>query len=234
MIWYRHWLESRQILPLLVISVLVLAGPRADVLSFGPENPTRFGREMLNSPLARQLERDELLAWSAFAERIFTSVFLSGLLLAGSGLRSQGISGHLGLECTLTLPIARATVIGTRLAASFIGALVVGALVLAAHAADLLLRGAEVPLAPMAQSFAFSVPMAMAWTAFMGAAVTFLRPLWAILSSLLGFSLAIPIRHVVTAFPSRGEMPWEALAAFVAFAGIAVAFTLRKGPDREF
>jgi hypothetical protein len=234
MIWYRHWLESRQILPLLVISVLLLAGPRADALSFGPENPTRFGREMLNSPLARQLGRDELLAWSAFAERIFTSVFLSGLLLAGSGLRSQGILGHQGLECTLTLPIARATVIGTRLAASFIGAVLVGALVLSAHVVDLLLRGVGVPFSPMAQSFAFSVPTAMAWTAFMGASVTFLRPLWAIVSSLLGFALAIPIRHVVTAFPSRGDVPWEALTAFVALTGLAVALTLRKGPDREF
>jgi len=214
--------------------VLLLAGPRADALSFGPENPTRFGREMLQSPLARQLGRDELLAWSAFAERIFTSVFLSGLLLAGNGLRSQAISGHHVVECTLTLPIARAKVIGTRLAASFIGALLVGALVLSAHVMDLLLRGVDVPLAPMAQSFAFSVPTALAWTAFMGASVTFLRPLWAILSSLLGFALALPIRHIVTAFPSRGDVPWEGLSACVALTGLAVAFTLRTGSDREY
>jgi hypothetical protein len=234
MIWYRHWLETRGVLLLLVVSVLLLAGPRADMLAIGPENPTRFGREMLQSPLARELGRDSLLAWSAFAERIFTSVFLSGLFLAGSGLRSQGFSGHQGLECTLTLPIARAKVIGTRLAASFIGAVLMGALVLSAHAVDLLLRGIDVPLAPMAQSFAFSVPMAMAWTAFMGAAVTFLRPLWALLSSLLGFALAFPVRYVVTTFPARGEVPWEALAGVVAFAGLVVAFTLRMGPDREF
>lgn len=234
MIWYRHWLEIRGVLPLLVISVLLLAGPRADMLAFGAENPTRFGREMLQSPLARELGRDELLAWSAFAERIFTSVFLAGLMLAGNGLRGPAFTACRAVEYALTLPIARTTVIWTRLAASFIGAVLVGVLVLSAHVIDLRLRGVDVPLVPMAQSFAFSVPAALAWTAFMGASVAFLRPLWALLSSLLGFGLAIPIRHVVTAFPSGGEVPWGALTGFVTFAVLAVTLTLRAAPGREW
>ena len=234
MIWYRHWLESRQILPVLVAAVLVFAGPRAGALVFG-QQPNFFESEMLRSPLAAELGRDELLAWTAFAERIFTTVFLSGLFLAGNGMRSQAIPGRHAVEYTLSLPIARTTLIWTRLVASFIGALLVGLLVLSAHVADLLLRGTELPLVPMAQSYAFSVPAAMAWTAFMGAVVTFLRPLWAILlASMLGLALALPIRHAVTAFPSRGELPWDALAGLVALTALAVTLTLRVGSRREW
>jgi hypothetical protein len=235
LVWYRHWLEIRGVLLLLVISVLLLAGPRANLFRFDDsENPsTSFGREMLQSPLGDTLDEDAL--WAAYAERIWTSAFLAGIFLAGNGLRSLGLPGNQAIDYTLTLPIARTKVIWTRFTVAFIGALFAGALTLAAHVANLLFEGRPVPLAPMLESFAFGIPALAAWIAVMGACITFLGKLWVFLGSvLLGLPLFIPVRDAVSASPSRGDVPWAALGAFVVVTGLAVALTLRKGPGKEY
>jgi hypothetical protein len=236
MIWYRHWLEIRGVLLWLVISVLLLAGPRANLFRIDDSEPSRsFGREMLQSPLGHTLDEDALLAWAAYAERIWTSAFLAGIFLAGNGFRSLGLPGSQAIDYTLTLPIARTKIIWTRFTVAFLGALFAGALSLGAHVANLLFEGRPVPLAPMLESFAFSIPALAAWVAVMGACFTFLGTLWVFLASVLvGLPLFIPVRDAVSASPSRGEVPWAALAAFVVLTGLAVAFTLRKGADREY
>jgi hypothetical protein len=157
-----------------------------------------------------------------------------GLFLGSTGLRST-FNPAGSAAFTLTLPISRRRLIGTRLAATLAIGLGFEALWLTAHMAVLEARGVPVPYDPLLQSFAFGVPVSIAWVSVFAALMTFLSKFWwFVAGTVLAIAGAIPAQRLVTLWPLRGEMPWLELAGTLALSAIALVLTLRYGPEQEY
>jgi hypothetical protein len=229
MIWYRHWLEIRPALVAVVLIAFGMAGLFAYQIGEGP-----LSRELTESRLASSLDREALLTWAMYVNRIGLSAWMMALFLGSTGLRS--LFNPTGSPAfTLTLPVSRRVLIGSRLGAAMVLGLGFEALWLMAHVALLEVRGVTVPYGPLLQSFGFGVPVTLAWVCVLGALMTFLPKFWLFLAGIaFAFAGAIPIQRLVTLWPLRGEMPWLELTGVVAAGAIALAVTLRYGPEQEY
>jgi hypothetical protein len=229
MIWYRHWLEIRPTLIVVVVMAFGMGGLFTWQIGEGP-----LARELTGSSLAASLDRRAVLTWAMYVNRLGMSAWLLALFLGSTGLRST-FNPAGSPAYTLTLPVSRRTLMLTRIATTLALGLAFEALWLASHVAILGLRGAPVPYAPLLQSFAFGVPVLAALVSIISALMTFLSKLWWFLVSIaVLLAGAIPIQRLVTLWPLRGDMPWQELAGVVTAGAVALVLTLRYGPDREY
>ncbi|MBZ5634121.1 MAG: hypothetical protein LAO55_13455 [Acidobacteriia bacterium] len=231
MIWYRYWLETRQRFLLLALWTIWMG---AQVPDFA--HPTRRAQEMMRTPLAQAIGREDAIVWEAFADKIGSLAWVAATFaFLGTGLRTAWLPRDLAVYYTLTLPVSRWRLIATYQGASCVGALLAFALMLATQCVVLLIQERSVPLVPLAISIAFAIPMLMAWTAVVGALALLTHEYWAMLMTVPILLLTVPItRHTVTAFSERGERPWIAVAALLAVTVLAFAFTLQHARIKEF
>jgi hypothetical protein len=234
MIWYRHWLEIRSRLPALALVLLLAAWPGMGLngaTSF--EQTGRVFREVVGTPLAQSIEMENLFVWATFAERIPVLAWVAAFCLAGSVFGRP--PRDLSVYYTLSLPVSRRRLIWTRQMAGFAVALLVSLLMLAVQCAILLFQGRDIPFSPLITSLAFGLPVLMAWIAVMGAVNLVMNEFWALLavSPLLLLSLRFGF-YTVTAFPARGDLPWDSMSALVAITALCVTFSISWGPNKEF
>jgi hypothetical protein len=231
MIWYRHWLEIRPALIVVIVLAFGMAGLFAYQIGEGP-----LSRELATSHLVGLFDRPAVLSWAMYANRVGVSAWIVALILGSTGLRSLSLSSPIGsLAFTLTLPVSRRRLIATRLATTVAVGLGFEALWLITHVSILELRGLQVPYGPLFQSFAFAVPVSIAWISVLSALMTFLTKLWGFLTAIvLAIAGAIPVQRLVTLWPLRGEFPWLELGGVLTIAAVALALTLRFGPEQEY
>lgn len=236
MIWYRHWLEIRRGLVVLV-GALVLFSFSAD---FSAETDLResdpVGRYLLAAQAARAMTRGELLAWGSYAEQVWIHFVLAGLLTAGLGYGSTTQWGGRSVLYTLALPISRVWLIGTRLAASFFAAVVSMAFGLGLYIVTLAWQELSIPWTELLQSFLSGIPLAVTWVALVGAVLTVTQRWWSFVigALLLVVVWALPAQMFVVQYVAYGHVPWLWLTLTVALAGAAISFTLYRAPRREF
>ena len=227
MIWYRHWVEMR-------LGVLMFAGL---CLWFGfavrgPWHSLEYGQALPLTPLGRAIGADEVFVWAEFAGRILPFSLAASLTLAGAGLRTFFMPVAPAVY-TLTLPISRARLIWTRLAAA-LGVACAGAAVLTAGGVVwFTMQGQTVPIAAVLQSLLLGVVLLAAMLAIMSAVITALPTAWAFLGILGLISLAIPNSYVVSA-PARADVPWLALGGYLTALAAAMSFTLFYVRTREY
>jgi hypothetical protein len=227
MIWYRHWVEMR-------LGVLVFAGLCVwlGVSVRGPWHSLEYGQALPLTPLGQAIGAEGVLVWAEFAGRILPFSFAASLALAGAGFRTFFMPVA-PVVYTLTLPISRTRLIWTRLAAA-LGVACVGAIAVAAGGVVwFTMRGQTVPMAAVLQSMVLGVVLLAAMLAIMSAVVTALPTAWAFLGILGLLALAIPNSYVVSA-PTRGDVPWLALGAYVMALVAAMLCTLAYIRAREY
>ena len=147
-IWYRHWLEIRLPATIACIAVALLCLlPVTAALSRAPNPPPELNR----SPWVGEF------IWSS------ALVPFISLLLCGTGVRT-GIAApdHASLHYTLTLPVARFTLIWTRFAVGAAATAALFAALVTAGAAALLVAGRGIPLGAMAAASALAGLLAVA------------------------------------------------------------------------
>jgi hypothetical protein len=229
MIWYRHWLEIRYTLVVTIVLAFGMGGLFASQIGEGP-----LSRELVGSRIAASLDRQSLLAWAAYVNRVGLSAWMIAVFLGSTGLRS--LFHPTGSPAfTLTLPVSRRRIIATRLGVTLGLSLSLEAVWLMSHLTVLALRGGDAPYGPLLQSFALAIPVVVTWVSVAAALMTFLSPGWAFLAAIvLAIAGAIPAQIMVTAWPLRGEMPWLVLGGLLASGGVAIGVTLRFGPSQEF
>lgn len=227
MIWYRHWLEMR-------LGVLAFAGL---CLWFGfsiqgPWRSLEYGQPLPLTPLGQAIGAEAVLVWAEFAGRILPFSLAAALALSGAGLRTFFMPVAPAVY-TLTLPISRARLIWTRVAAG-LGVACAGAMVVTAGGVLwFTMRGQTVPMAAVLQSLALGVVLLAAMLAIMSAVITVLPTAWAFLGILGLLALAIPNSYVVSA-PARGEVPWLAVGGYLVALVVALLFTLGYVRAREY
>jgi hypothetical protein len=227
MIWYRHWVEMR-------LGVAVFAGLcRWFGFSIvGPWRSLEFGQPLPLAPLGQAIGAEQVFVWAEFAGRILPFSLAASLALSGAGFRTFFLPVA-PVVYTLTLPVSRARLIWTRLAAA-LGVACVGAMVLTAGGVVwFTMRGQTVPIAAVLQSLVLGVVVLAAMLAIMSAVVTALPTGWAFLGLLGLLALAIPNSYVISA-PARADVPWLAVGGYVVALVVAMLLTLFYVRTREY
>jgi hypothetical protein len=227
MIWYRHWLELRP-------GVLFFAGLCAwfGVSLLGPWRSLEFGQPLPATPLGQAIGEGQVLVWAEYAVRILPFSLPSSLTLAGAGFGTYYMPVASNFY-TLTLPISRARLLWTRLAAGLVVAFMEATVFTVAAYLWFTMRGQTVPVVEVLQSLALGLVLLAAMLAIMSAIITALPTPWGFLGILGVMGLAIPNSYVVSA-PARGDVPWLMLGGYVVALIAAVLFTLRYVRTREY
>ncbi len=239
MIWYRHWLEVRWGLVILVGALVLFGEASPFSVDFSAVTDLResdpVGRYLLVAQAAHAMTRGELLAWSSYAEQVWIHFVLAGLFTAGLGYVSTTHPGGHSVFYTLALPISRVRLIGTRLAASFFAAVLSMVFGLGQYAVTLAWQERPIPWPELIESFVSGIPLAVAWVAFVAALLTVTqRWWWFVIAALLLVVGALPAQMFVVQYTAYGHVPWLWLTLIVALAGAAISFTLCRAPRREF
>jgi len=183
-IWYRHWLELRRPLALLLALAVVAGfffaenlGDEVGRLSVGDE-PLRRGIARDFGPLLSVMTPTQTVALAMHAQSTVYLVLLAVLVLAGNGLHIMDVSdGGWGggatlpvraAPYTLSLPLSRARLIVTRVAAGYAAGVLFFALSLLVHRLVISAAGHDVPLLPMIMISVFASVMMVFWSTMLG------------------------------------------------------------------
>jgi ABC-type transport system involved in cytochrome c biogenesis permease component len=244
MIWYRHWLEIRWALLLLLALYLVFnpgsSNPpnalRWDVWFALPMHP--FGPELSSTPLGEAIG-NRIGVWATFAGRIPWIGFVTAWLLAGSGVQSlfhpRGSMAGNDMH-TLTLPVSRARLVLTRYLSALALALALGLIVSAIGLAAFYLGGVSVPLSAIARSLALGFVYTATILA-VGSALTAAMPRAYVGRCVVFFGLFLTVLvpvHYLVASPARGHTPWGLVGAFGLITALALTFTVRRVFRQEY
>ena len=230
MIWYRHWLEMRERLLVLGLAAIVL----------GALPMTLFDQE--NAVFARLLEAQgvsvDAEALALAIARVFFVVWGGAIALCGNGLRTWYMDriapSDVQLPFTLTLPISRGRLMGTRLLAGWLLAVIVAALVvssrLVAHAA----LGGDLPVAPVAGAAVLLAVGIAAWVVVLGG-ILMTRGLLLFGALFAGILVCLPLSLTLMMGGITAHVPSVALSllALASVASGAFAFTMHRARRLE-
>jgi|SRR5687768_5660974 len=156
-IWYRQWLELRSgfyvSVVFVALMVLVYAVAVDGITSYYDETG-RYAKEVVKlEPIVRSAP-ERLIPWAVHAHFATLLALMAPLMLHGSGYASQQRRGlvnsrHPSAQFTLSLPIPRYLMVGTRLAAGVAALAGLLALSLVGDLAALLVLGRPIALGPM-------------------------------------------------------------------------------------
>ena len=205
-IWYRHWLELRY--PVLILLTAVIftvyrfdAGLAEMLARF--ETTGRFpgagGRWF--QPLTETLPPPDVIALIAHADSMVMLVWGAALLLCGNGFRVNVIFGSgssstwsspvTAIQYTLSLPLSRTTLVLTRLAAGGIVALLTLAFASASNAAVLAWRGLPILPGPMVAIATAALLAALFWIATVGLLTMIFGTGWGLGVSVFGLMITV-------------------------------------------
>jgi hypothetical protein len=252
-VWYRHWLELRELLAItFVITVVIGAYVASKQSSPSVVGPVLF-RSLPPGWDHADLERMSTLYTHAVAAM---SILGSTVLLAGAGTRSfdwrmRPVTAS--TYYTLSLPVSRLRLVATRVAVTCAAIVAQSVLVLLISIAGVLIRGRSASLADLAAISGFAallvlalmmlLAVAMSWSdKFMQAEFTIKTVLIAqvLLAAMIGLMLLV----LFSAWPqflrfvgADGAIPWLTLvvpvAIPVAIGGVAFALTVYGAYRRD-
>lgn len=228
MIWYRHWLELRMRLPFFVLTAIALGvWPRT---LFDQENAV-FTR--LLGVLSSDVESLALAL-----SRTFFVVWGTAVALSGNGLRTWYMDriapSDMELPFTLTLPVSRARLVGTRLVAGWLLAVLVAVLVMSSQYAAHTVQARTVSIAPMAAAVGWLAVAMAAWIVIIGA-VLMTRGFWMFASLIAAILVCLPLSLELVIGGLAGHLT-AAVSALAALVGLAVGawlFTMRRARRLE-
>ncbi len=225
MIWYRHWLELRARLPMLAVAAIALgAWP---LTLFDQENAV-FIRT-----LGSRVPAADAQALALAISRTFFVVWGGAIALCGNGLQTWYMDrlapSDVELPFTLTLPISRARLVGTRLVAGWLVAVVVASLAMSSQAVAHGWQGRSLAVAPMAAAVGWLAVGMAAWVVVLGGALMTRGP-WILASLVAAIMVCLPLTLTLMMGGMTGDIRASALslAALVGLAAGAFAFTMRR------
>jgi len=225
MIWYRHWLELRG-----RILVVFLA---AIVLGAWPVTPLDGENAIFTALLRAGASTRDAESLALFVSRSFVIVFGGAIALCGNGVRTWYMDhiapSDANLPFTLTLPLARASLVGSRLMAGWVLTIVMFALVMGGLYAANAIQGRMLPVGPLAKAFGWMATGMTGWILVQGAALM-TRGLWIPASFVVGIFLSLPLALSLTLAGLAGNVTGIARSAvaLAVLGATAFAFTLHR------
>jgi hypothetical protein len=251
-IWYRHWLELRRPVALL-IAFAIIAGYffarslNREVSGLQARNDTlRPGIARGFGPLLASLTPTQTVAVAVHAESTIFLVLLAFLVLGGNGLRiveMQSASGWTGAPTlparaatyTLSLPLSRPVLVVTRVGAAYAAGVIFFAVSCLIHRLVIVSAGYDVPLLPMIMISLFATVVTIFWSTVLS-----------MLTWILGATFALFLTLIVALFSSmfvyRGmgdiaagqRAMWQIVPLMLVTIAGVVYVTTRLVADEEF
>jgi hypothetical protein len=223
MIWYRHWLELRQLL----VIVLVVGVSQAPYLI---------------DILLRSAERDAI-SWRELGLALrfhWVGLIFLAAVVGGASLRSAGqwlsAESDAAIYYTLTLPASRRRLLTTRLAAVLGGPLILSVVLLTgATTVGVVASGVDLPVARMATGWAVGMPIFLFALGATSLVATFTQHFaLRIAAVVLVGVVAVSAASAIPAYVARGEWPILIVALCASSGVAALAYVVWREPRTEY
>jgi hypothetical protein len=167
-IWYRHWLELRRTVLMLVTAAIVLGPLNASNRLFDgqpPLSPNSMFRPL--QTLAPTFDMTQITAIAGYQQFLWLAILLATYVLSGDAFRtferSSGSVVTTTAQYTLALPISRRRIAMTRIAAGWLIAAAGLAALLTATVVTFEVFDRTAPLVPMLLASGFASLVILFW-----------------------------------------------------------------------